>query len=62
MTTIYLNWKGPSGRETVDAFTKGENAPIGPEFGRYVHKMALEYRAAGVNVYKSSRACANWKE
>ena len=59
---IYLNWKGPKGRETVDEFTLGEGAPPNKrEFRAYVKKMVVEYHLGGMDVYQSSRPCAGWK-
>lgn len=60
--TVYLNMQTAKGRETVDSFTKGsDDAPAkSSDFRRYVSQMIDEYRLAGMNVYKSSRPCANW--
>ena len=61
MTTVYLNWNGPDGRETVDQFTPGQDAPQGwREFKAYVRQMCAEYAAAGMNVYQSRRPCKGW--
>lgn len=60
--TVYLNWRGPRGVETVDEFTPGADAPIGKKFRAYVSKMMSEYATAGMNVYRSSRPCRSWKE
>ena len=61
--TVYLNWKGPNGRETVDEFTRGsDDAPAGgKEFWAYVRRTAIEYHEAGLAVYTSSRPCEGWK-
>ena len=59
--TIYLNWKGPQGRETLDEFTR-ETGQTQRDFMIYVRKMIDEYRTAGMNVYRSSRCCANWRD
>jgi len=63
MKTVYLNWRGPDGVETVDEFTRGsDNAPAGRrEFRAYVFKMVEEYCTAGMAVYQSTRACNAWK-
>lgn len=61
MATVYLNWKGPSGRETVDEFAP-EPGQSAKDFRKYVADMCREYAMAGMNVYQSSRPCANWKE
>ena len=59
--TVYLNMRGPAGRETVDEFTRGQDAPADSrEFRRYVRDMVAEYHMSGVPVYTSSRACAGW--
>ena len=61
MSTVYLNWKGPCGTETVDEFTEGVDAPGGyREFNKYVSKMVREYNMAGMSVYRSRRACKAW--
>jgi hypothetical protein len=58
---VFLNWRGPAGRETVDAFTAGEDAPADPRaFRRYVREMVREYHMAGMGVYTSSRPCRGW--
>ena len=61
--TLYLNWRGPSGLETVDEFTRGrDNAPAGlREFFEYVGNMIAEYHLAGMDVYRSRRPCKAWK-
>ena len=49
MKTVY-------GVETVDSFTRGEDAPINPkEFRAYIRVMIQEYHLSGQPVYKSSR-------
>ena len=57
--TIYLNWKGPQGRETIDEFSP-EPGQTRREFRAYVRKMVAEYHISGMAVYRSSRPCANW--
>jgi len=59
MKTVYLNWKGPKGRETVDEFSP-ELGQSMREFRAYVRKMVANYYEAGMAVYQSSRPCANW--
>ena len=59
--TVYLNWKGPQGRETVDEFTK-EPGQTWLEFTDYVREMISNYRECGMNVYRSSRCCRDWNE
>ncbi len=60
MTTTYLNLKTSQGRETVDEF-KCEEGQSSVDYRKYVRSMVSEYRLAGMNVYTSSRMCANWK-
>ena len=60
--TIYLNMKTGGETETVDQFTRGEDAPPNPiEFRKYVRSMVSEYRLSGQNVYTSSRCTKEWK-
>ena len=59
--TVYLNWQGPKGKETIDAFSPEPNQ-TSKDFRKYVREMANEYTMAGMAVYQSSRPCANWKE
>jgi len=59
--TVYLNWKGPQSRETVDEFSR-EPGQTYKDFMRYVREMIGEYRLAGMDVYRSSRCCANWRD
>jgi hypothetical protein len=59
MKTVYLNFKGSDGVETVDEFTIEQGqSPI--EFRKYVNQMVKEYHLAGMNVYKSSRPTRDW--
>jgi hypothetical protein len=61
--TIYLNFRGPYGVETVDSFTMGEDSPANPnEFRAYVNEMVGEYRLAGQPVYKSTRCTRDWAQ
>lgn len=60
MKTVYLNWQGPQGRETVDEFTR-EAGQTPAEFRAYVRKMVTEYATAGMSVYRSSRCCKGWR-
>ena len=59
--TVYLNWKGPQGRETVDEFSP-EEGQTPQEFRAYVRAMVSEYHLAGMAVYRSSRPCNGWGE
>ena len=56
----FLNLKTRHGRETVDQFDKQE-CQSSKEYRAYVRSMVAEYQLAGMNVYSSSRCCANWK-
>ena len=58
--TVYINWRGPQGRETVDEFTKQPGQTFAA-FRAYVREMIREYALAGMNVYRSSRCCKGWK-
>jgi hypothetical protein len=58
---VYLNWKGPQGRETVDEVFREPGQPS-RDFRAYVRSIVAEYHLAGMNVYRSSRPCANWRE
>ena len=60
MTTTFLNLKTSQGRETVDQFDKQEGQSS-KEYRAYVRSMVREYQITGMNVYTSSRCCANWK-
>lgn len=61
MATVFLNWKGPQGRETVDELSDSDFATW-KEFRGEVRRLCGEYSLAGMSVYPSSRCCANWKE
>lgn len=61
MSTVFLNLRGPAGRETVDEFSR-EPGQSAREFRAYVRDMVREYHMAGMGVYTSSRRCANWRE
>jgi hypothetical protein len=59
MKRVYLNWKGPQGRETVDEFAP-EAGQTPQAFRVYVRQMVAEYTLAGMAVYRSSRPCKGW--
>ena len=61
MKTVYLNWKGPKGRETVDEITP-QPGQGWKEFRAYIRAQVAEYHMAGMNVYTSNRACKGWNE
>lgn len=58
--TVYFNWHGPQGRETVDEISAAGFEGNGP-FRAEIARLKAEYRLAGMDVYISTRACANWK-
>lgn len=58
---VYLNWKGPQGRETVDEFEQ-EKGQSRRDFLTYVRNMVREYHLGGMGVYRSSRPCNGWEE
>jgi hypothetical protein len=58
---IYLNWQHSGGRETVDELSRGA-FDTQKEFVTEIRRLCREYTLAGVNVYISKRACANWKD
>lgn len=58
--TVYLNWAGPQGRETVDELTQEQGQPW-QAFRTYIREMVREYNLTGMDVYTSSRPCKNWK-
>lgn len=58
---IYLNWKGPQGRETVDELDP-HHFPTRKAFREEVSRMIGEYRMSGMNVYSSSRPCRDWND
>lgn len=57
----FLNWKGPAGRETVDQLDRKEFESF-KAYQAEFRRLCAEYRLAGMDVYASSRCCANWKE
>lgn len=62
MKTIYLNWKGPQGRETVDELDHSlDYWPTPRAMRAEARRLCSEYAMAGMDVYTSSRPCANWK-
>ena len=54
--TVYLNWRGPDGVETVDSLCR-----IGfdheANFLAELRRLVAEYRLAGMAVYASRRPC-----
>ena len=63
MKPIFLNWKGPQGRETVDSVDPHpEYFPTRRAMVKEARRLEAEYAMCGMAVYQSSRPCANWKE
>ena len=61
MKTVYLNYDGDNGKETVDEFSP-EPGQTAKEFRAYVRQMVTEYATAGKSVYRSSRCCKAWRD
>ena len=62
MKTVYLNVKYNGRVETVDEFTRGENAPANvQQFVSYIRDMVKEYHIAGIDVYRSNRSTKDWR-
>lgn len=63
MLKVYYNLKSYAGRETVDELCR-QDFPQGTEgfknFRKEKQRIWEEYLRAGMNVYLSSRPCANW--
>ena len=59
---VYLNWKGPQGRETVDELDRA-TFPDFKAFRAEKLRLIREYAMAGMSgVYSSSRPCKGWSE
>jgi hypothetical protein len=62
MSTIFLNWRGPQGRETIDQLDSTEFATRS-EFRDEQSRLISEYALAGMSgAYWSTRPCANWEK
>ena len=57
---IYLNWKGPLGRETVDEVDPADFTSRRAAM-QYAKTLRREYAIVHMDVYTSSRACKGWK-
>jgi hypothetical protein len=57
---IYLNLKTSKGIETVDQLERNDFDSF-KEYKIELKNMIINYRLAGMNVYKSQRACKDWK-
>ena len=60
MKTIYLNWRGQQGLETVDELRRTDSQTP-RDFRAEVRRLIEEYRTAGMAVYPSQRACRGWE-
>ena len=59
---IYLNWKGPQGRETVDSVElDATHWPTPRAMRKEASRLCSEYAQCGMAVYQSARPCANWR-
>lgn len=62
--TVFLNWRAPIGRETVDEISRDEFLQGKEGFNQFraeIRRLVKEYNLCGMAVYTSSRACANWR-
>jgi len=59
--TVYFNWNGPAGRETVDELSRVD-FDQDATFRAEIKRLKAEYSLAGMDVYISTRACANWSD
>lgn len=58
---IFLNWKGPQGRETVDCVEHDPRYwPDARAMRKEAARLCGEYAVAGMAVYTSSRPCKGW--
>ena len=57
---IYLNLKTSKGIETVDQLERNDFDSF-KEYKIELKNLIINYRLAGMNVYKSQRACKDWK-
>jgi hypothetical protein len=60
--TLFINWRGGSGLETIDEFSPEDGQSL-KEFRKYVREMLKEHQLSGCNgAYISRRACRAWSE
>jgi hypothetical protein len=57
---IYLNLKTSKGIETIDQLERNDFDSF-KECKIELKNMIINYRLAGMNVYKSQRACKDWE-
>jgi hypothetical protein len=57
---IYLNLKTSKGIETIDQLERNDFDSF-KEYKIELKNMIINYRLAGMNVYKSQRACKDWE-
>ena len=60
MAIVFLNWRGGAGRETVDELDSAD-FETRKEFRKELNRLVSEYSMAGMAIYTSTRACANWR-
>jgi len=60
-TTVYFNYRGPRGTETVDELSSEGFASL-REFHAEKRRLLREYNLAGMPVYESKRATKDWRE
>jgi hypothetical protein len=60
--TVYINWRGPAGRETIDQVDQDEKYFTSrAAVRREARRLLGEYALCGMaGAYLSSRSCANW--
>lgn len=58
--TVFFNWNGPQGLETVDELSRVDFDGDG-SFRAEIKRLKAEYALAGMDVYVSTRACADWR-
>jgi hypothetical protein len=61
MKTIYFNFRGSYGVETVDQICK-DDFTDSKEYKKELRNMLSGYHEAGMNVYLSQRCTKDWKE
>lgn len=59
MARVFINWRGPQGRETIDECEGETRRKVRQEARALAGEYAMAY---GGNVYLSGRPCANWRD
>ena len=57
--TLYLNWDGEDGKETIEEITQEKGQSHG-DFMAYARQRKDEYDQIGINPYISARPCKDW--